>query len=130
LLVTHEFIVTFTSIKNCLAPFYDGLKGTRNMSIDTHGKQIVRGTIDSLIREHIIICSYYYRHWMEFFQRLISKNTQVFIEVLDFFFIKKFQSEVNEHEHNLLCINYDPIYKQDSMMILFTFHHTKKYKNH
>lgn len=47
-------------------------------------------------------------------QHLITKNSSVFGKLKDYFFITKFQTRINEHEHGLLWIQNVPIYQKYS----------------
>jgi hypothetical protein len=51
---------------------------------------------------------------MSTFQSLISKNSDIFGEFIDYFFTIEFQSRGNEHEHGLVWVKHAPIYKKAS----------------
>ena len=74
-----------------------------------------------MLRNHPVICSRYYKYRMSAMRTLILKNSQLFGEVQDYFFITEFQSRGNEHDHALLWIKNAPVYGQsfEHSIVLF-----------
>jgi hypothetical protein len=55
--------------------------------------------IAKLISSDTVTCALYYKHRMDAFRKLLQKESSIIGEVVDFFFVTKFQYRGSEYEH-------------------------------
>ena len=70
--------------------------------------------IVELIRLDPVTYALYYKHRMDTFHKLLQKGSSIRGEVVDFFFVTKFQHSGSEHEHSFIWIKNAPKFKTDS----------------
>ena len=113
--------VTFTSAEHLWSPLISALQKRDGNTTTSNDNISLDESVDANLRNHPVICSRYYRHRMSAMRTLILKNSQLFGEVQDYFFITEFQSRGNEHDHGLLWIKNAPIYGQSSEISITSF---------
>ena len=93
------FFVTFTSVEYLWPPLCTALQETRSKYFRKIGKTNFDEILESLIRQHTIICSCYYKHRMPAHKTLILSNNEFLGDIKDYLFITEFQSTWNGHNH-------------------------------
>ena len=66
--------------------------------------------LDFEIRKNPVICSRYFNHRVNAFQKMMLKNNTLFEKVSNFFSVTEFQNWGNEHVHFMLWLQDVPVF--------------------
>jgi len=70
--------------------------------------------IDYLIRKNLVTCTCYYRHRINALKKRYLKKETFFGEIVDYYFVTKFQNKGSEYEQGLLWVKNAAIYRFNS----------------